>query len=703
MYNPAGRRDLTNQNYMGQDLRGKNDFIGADLRGANFAKANLRNVDFSGAEIQGANFHCANLSEANFSHVTTDTDSSFPQVNFSNSIIKGTNFSNAHLCHADFNGAQTGLTQAWAFILCSIHIFLCLISAFTATISITFLIHYRGIFSKKLTFFHLIFIGVFSILLVIVLRTLLLNYFPILLDPSIKLGIIAIVIVFIVSLVTAAVNEEEDFKSSFMIGILLFTILMITRNTSAFSSFEGFIAQELGEKFLNSSGNITLENTKFFNTNGRWISMVLSSTVGAIFGSWFSWSAITENTQFYWLWKLYIDIVTYGGTLFNNSDLTDAEFISATLKGANFKNAVIRRTLWGGVKSLDKSRVGNSYLKYSKVRELILGRRLRNIIFDNLNLEGINLESMDLSDASFVATNLKFASLRASNLMRANLQQAKLNGADLSNSSLTGACLQDWTIDEYTNLDDIKCDYIFLEELPERMAGRRRHPPLPKNYRPGEFERFFRKDSSVLELLIRGEDDRNALSLAFQQLVNQEHCQFLGLELIGDDAFVKFKAPDNVDTSLAESKFYQKYKSELREDTDKLEQDLRPDEQESFRNFMFKILELVAGTNRTINVNGNYIESNNGCYSEGDIININTDITKASVEIEELIDRLKKNGAMDNVAQKQVAEDIATLAEKNQSVKQRLSQWGISLASATVSDVVKGVIKLACRSAGIPL
>lgn len=691
MYNPSGRRNLINQNFSGQDLRRKDFFSGADLRGANFSGADLRNVDFSGAEIQGANFRRANLCEANFTHVSTDTDSSLPEVDFSNSKIKGTSFTSAHLNHANFTGVQTGLTRFWSFILYSVHIFLCLISAFTTTISITFLIYFFRASSKKLTFLESIFIGIISVLFIVVLRTFLLNSYRELVFPSVMSGIIAIVIVLIVAFVTATISEEEDFSSSLMTGLLLFLILMITTNATMFASFEDSLPRELGH---------IVKNLGPKGTNGAWISMVLASTVGAIFGCWFSRSAITENTQFNWLWKLYIKIATHGGTLFNEADLTDAKFTSATLKGANFKNAVITRTRWGGVRSLEHSRVGNSYLKYPKVRQLVLGRKLKNKNFDSLNLEGISLEALDLSDASFVATNLKLATLKGSNLKQANLQQAKLNSANLSDTCLTGACLQDWTIDERTILENIECDYIFLEELPDLMAGRRRFPPTPNNFRLGDFEKFFKKDSSVLQLLIRSEDDRQALTAAFQQLVNGDHYQIQGFEMIGDDALVKVKVPGNVDTSVVENKFYQTYQAELGE----ANQDLESHEQQSLEKLMLKVLDMGANMNRIINIQeGNYIESNSGTYAQGDIINMSQDLAQAAAQIQDLLDRLKQSGVVDEVAQGQVAKDIATEAKKNQTVKEKLSKWGASLASATVSDVIKGVIKLACKSAGIPL
>ena len=55
------------------------------------------------------------------------------------------------------------------------------------------------------------------------------------------------------------------------------------------------------------------------------------------------------------------------------------------------------------------------------------------------------------------------------------------------------------------------------------------------------------------------------------------------------------------------------------------------------------------------------------------------------------------------VAQAQVVQDIATQAQNDPTMKKQLIKWSKSLGSATITDVVKGIVKLAIRSAGIPL
>ncbi len=114
-------------------------------------------------------------------------------------------------------------------------------------------------------------------------------------------------------------------------------------------------------------------------------------------------------------------------------------------------------------------------------------------------------------------------------------------------------------------------------------------------------------------------------------------------------------------------------------------------------------IQIMSGDRHIHTEGGNYIESNSGVYIQGNYINMNQDLTQAATQIQDLIEQLKNRGMTDDVAQEQVAKDIANQAQKNSTVKDKLLKWGQSLGDAAVSDVVKGAIKLAIRSAGIPL
>jgi RIP homotypic interaction motif len=113
------------------------------------------------------------------------------------------------------------------------------------------------------------------------------------------------------------------------------------------------------------------------------------------------------------------------------------------------------------------------------------------------------------------------------------------------------------------------------------------------------------------------------------------------------------------------------------------------------------------GDNRAINTSGgNYYESidtSGGDYIQGNYINMSQDLTQAASQIQDLIEQLQTSGVAVDVAREQVTKDVAAQAQKNPTVRDKLIKWGQSLEDATISDVVKDVVKLRIRSAGIPL
>lgn len=87
-----------------------------------------------------------------------------------------------------------------------------------------------------------------------------------------------------------------------------------------------------------------------------------------------------------------------------------------------------------------------------------------------------------------------------------------------------------------------------------------------------------------------------------------------------------------------------------------------------------------------------------------DLFLVSPDSTNLELaRIQELIDRLRNQGVTVDLAREQVARDLADRASSDPTMKDKLIKWAQSLAEATVSDVVKGVVKLAIRLAGIPL
>lgn len=93
----------------------------------------------------------------------------------------------------------------------------------------------------------------------------------------------------------------------------------------------------------------------------------------------------------------------------------------------------------------------------------------------------------------------------------------------------------------------------------------------------------------------------------------------------------------------------------------------------------------------------------------GNLIDLSSasNLTNAAQQIQELLQQLEEQGVSIEDAKQQAASDLAKQAEANPTVMGKLVKWGQSLADTagktTVSEAVKGVIKLALHISGIPL
>ena len=126
-------------------------------------------------------------------------------------------------------------------------------------------------------------------------------------------------------------------------------------------------------------------------------------------------------------------------------------------------------------------------------------------------------------------------------------------------------------------------------------------------------------------------------------------------------------------------------------------------------NQQLEVQKLMAeNSSRTINTGGgNYIESIDGNYIQGNFINLSQDLTQAAAQIQDLLTQLQTQGATVETAQQKVATDLANEAKANPTMMGKLVGWGQGLAQEaskkTVGDVVAGTVKLGLRAAGLPL
>ncbi|HEY9749808.1 MAG TPA: pentapeptide repeat-containing protein, partial [Allocoleopsis sp.] len=166
-----------------------------------------------------------------------------------------------------------------------------------------------------------------------------------------------------------------------------------------------------------------------------------------------------------------------------------------------------------GAESWNRWRTENSTIKPDLSRAYLF----------EANLTGANLSNTDLSRACLIGANLTGANLAGADLQgayasganfsQANLSQANLGGADLSQANLTqadltqaiatstnfnlaeltGACLEDWRINQQTQLEDITCKYVyFASNLQQRQ-------PAKGKFKPGELHQLLQLPSSELQ------------------------------------------------------------------------------------------------------------------------------------------------------------------------------------------------------------
>jgi len=388
------------------------------------------------------------------------------------------------------------------------------------------------------------------------------------------------------------------------------------------------------------------------------------------------------------------------GFYLSRADLSNADLSGADLKKVDFDATTLMRSL-----------VFEKFEKDGHISTNFHNANLSRADLRKTNLRLANLSNANLTEANLTDAILLMANFSSANLGGVNLTRTQALTANFSKAILTGACIQEWNINGETDLDGVVCEYVYLHYIQrERLS-------IDRHFAPGEFTKLFEKTTSIIELIFNNGVDWISFAYTFGKLKIENGDAELVVQSIdnkGDGVVViKVKVSPNTDKmmiyqdfmegyNLAHKTLGEQYQARL-EDKDKNINQLITLFQEA-QEKLGEVPKFMADNPRIININdGNYIESNTGTYVQGDYINMSQDLTQAAAQIQDLIEQLQERGVTVDVAQDQVAQDIATKAQSNPKIKDKLLKWGQSLGDATVSDVVKSVVKLAIRSAGIPL
>ncbi len=250
--------------------------------------------------------------------------------------------------------------------------------------------------------------------------------------------------------------------------------------------------------------------------------------------------------------EAYISEADLTGANLTNADFTSADLISANLIGANLSNAYLSGA------DLSKANLSGADLIGTK----LIGAYLRGTNLSGASLSGANLTGAYLKGANLKGANLKGANFSRANLTGVNLQRVKALDTNFNKAILTGVCLENWETNSATNLDEVICDYVYLQ------ADQKERSPRSGNFAPGEFTRLFQKALETVDLIFRNGIDWPAFLIAFQKLQVESRgleVSIQALENKSDAALViRVNVPPNTNKAEIENYLKREYEYELK-------------------------------------------------------------------------------------------------------------------------------------------
>ena len=256
------------------------------------------------------------------------------------------------------------------------------------------------------------------------------------------------------------------------------------------------------------------------------------------------------------------------GACLNRANLSEANLSGALLRGAELTRANLTSANLTGA-YLSRADLSTALLRVANLAKADLtGAFLRGAYFTGANLRGAYLSRADFTGAYMRAVNLSEADLSAASFNEANLTAAFLIRtqalyANFNKAKFTGACIQDWNINSATQLDDIVCDYIFLQYHQQERR------PVIGEFASGQFSKLFHKVFATVDLIFLHGIEWQAFSIAWENF----HAEMTGYEISIqaieqrlDSAFViRVKVPCEANKAQIEKVLKLQYELALRD------------------------------------------------------------------------------------------------------------------------------------------
>ncbi|KAB8313974.1 CHAT domain-containing protein [Tolypothrix campylonemoides VB511288] len=608
------------------------DYSGQNLRGRSFKNQDLRGADFSGADIRSADFSGAILRGANFSH------------------------------------AKAGLQKRWAIFLVLVSLLISglagFLSAFVGAL-ISYIFDSSSLSNRVSGWAALIAV---IIVFIVIIRQGLNSVFA---GAYAYAYALAYALAYAIALAYAragAVAYARAGAGAFAVagaGAYAFAVALVVAVALA-GAYAFAVAYAYAYAYAGARAYAFAVGSAYAGA-GAYAYAFAGAYAGArafavafafaviLLSIYISRQSLKEDPKYVLIRDIAVAVAAFQGTSFRFSDLTDTNFLGATLKSTDFREAILIRTYFYKTKKLDIIRFGTTYLSNQELRQVLatgLGFKknfnrqnlmklnfkefkLVNASFINANLSGVNLQASDLSgvnlkyatlirinlrkanlsecilegatldNAILSETNFSHANLRALNLNDLNLSNANLSntnlgkvqalGTDFTGATFTGACIEDWNINSATNFTDVICDYIYLREGQKE----RRPSDINKNFAPGEFTKLFQKVQETVDLIFTDGIDWKAFLLSLEELKKEYGEEKLSVQAIerksGDVFVIRLEVPSNINKSEIERHVKELYglKLNLLEETYRTQLQARDREIEIYRKQSADLLEIT--------------------------------------------------------------------------------------------------------------
>jgi len=308
---------------------------------------------------------------------------------------------------------------------------------------------------------------------------------------------------------------------------------------------------------------------------------------------------IGANLSEAYLREAYLSEVELIGADLRSADLRSADLISANLIGANLTNVYLSGA------DLTKANLSGADLMGAK----LIGAKLSGANLSGANLSGANLSGAYLRGANFKGANLKGANFRAAYLSGANLQRTKALDTNFNKAVFTEACLEDWHTNSATNLDEVICDYVYLQ------ADQKERSPSKGNFAPGEFTELFQKALETVDLIFRNGIDWQAFLTSFQKVQVEKNSSGLSIQAIENKNkgtfVIRVNVPPEAHKADVEKYLKREYESELKAVNKKYRYQLQANYEQiaTYREQSTDLIEIVkVMAGRTINLEAGTIE-----------------------------------------------------------------------------------------------